>query len=1492
MFTLQILHASDLEGGVEALEDAANFATIWSTLEAEAEAEGLAVVEISSGDNWIPGPFLTVGADVDLQPAYRAAYQAIFDEPGLTNIRASAGRIDITVLNALGIDSATFGNHEFDLGSDVVELIIEEDVRGANLSDIRWLGAQFPYLSANLDFSADPFLGNLFTDDILLSTEFTLTPDEALAGLNPFKIAQATLVEEQGELIGIIGATTQELDALSSPTGTVSTAGEVDDMALLAQVIQPVIDAVRAGADGVLGTADDVNKIILASHLQDLNNEIELAGLLNGVDIIIGGGSNTRLADENDPLLDGDVSEGDYPLVETGADGNTTLIVNTDGNYTYVGALRVTFDDAGNIDLASLDNTINGAFKTDEAGVLAVTGAATLDEAIAGSEAGTIIADLTDAAAAIITALDGDVFGQTDVFLEGRREAVRTEETNLGNLSADANIFATRAIDPTVTVSIKNGGGIRAQIGELEPATGELLPTIANPLAGKEAGDISQLDIENALRFNNQLSLISVTAEGLKVLLEHAVSQVAPGATPGGFAQVGGVAFSYDPDGTAQVLTGGVVSTPGNRVQSITLLDDDGNPVRNVVVDGEIVEGAPQEIRVVTLSFLADGGDSYPFASVGFNRVDTGIGEQTALADFLAEEFNTAEGDAAFAEADTTAARDTRIQNLNERSDTVDAPIRTGELEITRVVQFDSGAGEGGSEVVSFDNGVLATTDGAQDRISLIDAENGTLIRAIDLTGIEGYDTVTSVAIRDGVVAAAIRTLPVDTTLFGVTTQTSQPGIIALFDATTGALISTIEVGNLPDQVVFSADGNTLVVAGEGEFNDDSDNDDNSAGTISIIDVTDASAPTVEILDFTQFDGLEDLARAAGIRIAPGVDFSLDVEPEYISISPDGTQAFVSLQEANAIAILDLVERTIIDVIPVGVVDHSVAGNEIDVNDRDGGIFIETHADLVGLRMPDTIASVEIEGETFILSANEGDGRGDATDGFDEARVGDILDGEVEGVSFDASVNTTGLERLIVSTIDGDTDGDGDIDVIHAFGSRSFTIYQTDGTVVFDSGSQFERIVAELNPTGFNSDDGPGGAENRSDNRGPEPEALEVGVINGQTYAFIGLERDSGIMIYNITTPAEAFFVDYIPGFGGGDISPEVIEFISAEDSATGNAQIAVAYEISGTTSVFDIALPEVTIAGGAEDDDLVGNLLDNTLLGGAGDDTLDGAAGDDLINGGGGDNVLIGGSGDDTINGANGNDDVFGGDDNDTIATLGGNDTVDAGAGDDTVDAGNGANRVLGGLGNDIITTGNGADSVVGGDGGDTITTGGGIDQVQGGAGNDAIFTLGGADSIDGGTGDDNIDAGVGNDTVLGGVGNDTISGSVGNDSLNGGDGIDDINGGAGNDSLVGGIGNDLLVGAAGDDVIDGGVGNDFLSGGAGGDRFVFLAGFGSDRLVDFEAELDVLDFSGHAAISVFDDLNLVTRGDDLLVLDGEGGRLLLRGVAIGDLSEDNFVF
>ncbi len=660
-FKLQLLHSSDGEGGSNNM---ANFAAVFEKLESQYPN----TIKISSGDNWIPGPFFNASGDrTPIDPTLRSVYNSHFGVSSSNSLRASIGRVDLSVLNLLKYNAAAFGNHEFDAGTSVVGEIVGYELSG---TDKRWAGAQFPYLSANLDFSGDAALSPLFTSQILPSTAYLLRPDTITSSVPRRKIAPATIVTVNGERIGVVGATTQILESISSVGGVKVKGSKTNNMAELATYLQPFIDQIRATG---------VNKIILASHLQQIALEKQLVKLLKGVDIVIAGGSSTLLADANDALRPGDVAVDTYPLISHNADNEPALVVNVDQEWKYVGRLVVDFDADGVLNINSLNSTINGVYATTDSVVTALHGS--LATAFATGTKAARVKTLVDVVNAVIAAKDGNILGKTNVFLNGRRTDVRTQETNLGNISNDANIAIAKQYDSSVLVAIKNGGGIRTSIGEVRvnPTTAiyEELPPQANLLVGKQVGDISQLDVENSLRFNNSLSLVTVTATQLLQILNHGVAATAAGATPGQFAQVGGLSYSYN-----------AALPVGSRIRNVVIIDSAENVLQVIAKDG-IVQGNPaRPIRVVTLTFLLTGGDAYPFntfitANPTFaNRVDLVVAgapktgsstftdngsEQDAFAEYLKLRFNTNP----YNVTDVSMPLDRRIQNLAVRADNV-----------------------------------------------------------------------------------------------------------------------------------------------------------------------------------------------------------------------------------------------------------------------------------------------------------------------------------------------------------------------------------------------------------------------------------------------------------------------------------------------------------------------------------------------------------------------------------------------------------------------------------------------------------------------------------------------------------------------------------------------------------------------------------------------------------------------------------------------------
>ncbi len=403
-------------------------------------------------------------------------------------------------------------------------------------------------------------------------------------------------------------------------------------------------------------------------------------------------------------------------------------------------------------------------------------------------------------------------------------------------------------------------------------------------------------------------------------------------------------------------------------------------------------------------------------------------------------------------------------------------------------------------------------------------------------------------------------------------------GSVVFFD-TNGVFQSQVTVGALPDMLTFTPDGNRVLVANEGE----PANGVNPDGSVSIIDLSAGVLnPTVNTATFTSFNGQENTFRSQGVRIFPGQTVSQDVEPEYITVSDDGTTAWVSLQENNAIAIVNIVNAQVTSILPLGAKNFNAPGNGLDPSDQDGVVFGgATNSPAVrinnwpvfGLYQPDTIATVTIAGQTYLISANEGDTRNEAR------RVSNqnlILDPDVFPNAATLKL-TQNLGRLDVSSIDG-LNGQGQYSQLFAYGGRSFSIWNvTNGlSQVFDSGDDFEQILATfsatpLTPSIFNSDGTPSSFDSRSDNRGPEPEGLAVGSVRNRLYSFVGIERAGGFMVYDITNPSNPLFTNYINDSQLGDISPEGLLFIPAADSPNGTPLLIVANEVSRNVAIYSV---------------------------------------------------------------------------------------------------------------------------------------------------------------------------------------------------------------------------------------------------------------------------------------------------------------------------------
>lgn len=488
--------------------------------------------------------------------------------------------------------------------------------------------------------------------------------------------------------------------------------------------------------------------------------------------------------------------------------------------------------------------------------------------------------------------------------------------------------------------------------------------------------------------------------------------------------------------------------------------------------------------------------------------------------------------------------------------------------------RYDTGLGESAAEIATYEDGRAYVTNAAENALDIVDLADPTEPALIERVSMDRYGAgINSVDAKGDVVVVAVEADP-----------KTDPGTVVFLDRD-GALLSSVRVGALPDMVTFTPDGRYVLVANEGEPNDDYDVD--PEGTITVITAqpfieagtggaTTSANEFVRTVDFRAYDPGGTKTLPSGVRIyGPGATPSQDLEPEYIGVSGDSRNAYVTLQENNAVAVVDVATATLVRIDALGTKDHMVAGNGLDPSDRDDAIAIANWP-VNGVFEPDSIAVADLAGGRYYLTANEGDTRD--YDGFgEEERIKDL---ELDPTNFpdaEALQSDEQIGRLTATVVNGDVDDDGDYDFLEVPGGRSFTIRSAkDGRRVWDSGDHLEQLTAQLDPDNFNSNQEPDSFDSRSDNKGPEPEALAVGRIGSSTYAFVGLERTGGIVIYDITDPTAPTFVQFANP--SEDAGPEHIEFVSAGRSPSGRPLLLVSNEISGTVAVY-----QASEAGSAE---------------------------------------------------------------------------------------------------------------------------------------------------------------------------------------------------------------------------------------------------------------------------------------------------------------------
>jgi YVTN family beta-propeller protein len=472
----------------------------------------------------------------------------------------------------------------------------------------------------------------------------------------------------------------------------------------------------------------------------------------------------------------------------------------------------------------------------------------------------------------------------------------------------------------------------------------------------------------------------------------------------------------------------------------------------------------------------------------------------------------------------------------------------------------------------------------------------------------------------------------------------TDPGFVAIYRASDLTLLDFIEVGAQPDMLVFTPNGLQLLVANEGEPSDNYTRD--PEGSVSVIDVSKPDALASRTASFRVFNDQVETLRQQGLRVfGRQATLAQDLEPEYIAVSPDNKTAYVSLQENNALAVIDLATARVSKILPLGFKDHGLMGHGFDANDKDKAVSIMLHPGVMGMYQPDAIAVQQFNGIDYVITANEGDAR-EWGDFVEEIRVKDLFGGVNGGFPSSAPLdlaelaggamlnsatfaycgagavspgnclidaelgrltvswaqgyqrNLNGTPKLYLSSglpaPDGTEKADTRLmyDNLYSFGARSMSVFVGNtGALVWDSGDFIEQYTGgdlcragvlrdTLCKSFFNSGHDKVAIDDRSDNKGPEPEGLVLGQIGSKTFAFLGLERVGGVMAFDVSDPTKPVFQDYLNSrdfsvktlsAASGDIGAEGLAFIPAALSPTGKPLVVTAHEVSGTTSVYEV---------------------------------------------------------------------------------------------------------------------------------------------------------------------------------------------------------------------------------------------------------------------------------------------------------------------------------
>jgi hypothetical protein len=428
-----------------------------------------------------------------------------------------------------------------------------------------------------------------------------------------------------------------------------------------------------------------------------------------------------------------------------------------------------------------------------------------------------------------------------------------------------------------------------------------------------------------------------------------------------------------------------------------------------------------------------------------------------------------------------------------------------------------------------------------ENKIDVVDLTNPNAPVIISSIALEKYDgAVNSVDVNDGILAAAIES-----------SDKQQNGKIVLFRTSDYSEVSIIQAGALPDMITYSPDGKYLLTANEGEPSSDYSND--PVGSVTIVDVkNNYSAVTI---DFSAFASQQDALEARGLRIfGPGSSFIQDLEPEYITVSDDSRTAWVTLQENNAIAKIDLRSKSVTNIFPLGFKSYNTAANAIDPSDKDNQVAFRS-VPVFGIYMPDAIAVLHKKNVPYLFTVNEGDAR--EYDAIDEIeRVEDLMLDEAAFPNASDLQKEEQLGRLNVTTTLGDANNDGKYEKLYSLGARSFSVWNgLDGQLLYDSKNKLDKAA---DAKGF-YDDG------RSDDKGAEPEGITIGEVGRRNIAFIGMERADAVAIYDVTEPLNPKLLNVL---ATGD-APEGVLFVHKKDSPNKQSLLIVSSENDGVVRIY-----------------------------------------------------------------------------------------------------------------------------------------------------------------------------------------------------------------------------------------------------------------------------------------------------------------------------------